>query len=223
MTTLSKIASVSLLLLPRPSVSLRLLRKSSLPTEGKRAVQEGEGGAKKTVEGIDFWSEGAPPKKFKILGFINDRRHKSGLVGMISMSNLESSVAEVAKKNGGEAVILVASGDETIGVVGNSFGGFNGNVNSFGNNTSFSGNGWQMGAGAAVKKQNSKFVVVKYLVEETPEADTLTKVDEQNPQSAMGRPVVHESIHPLYVAIPLEISMETWQAIALRCVGIRGN
>jgi hypothetical protein len=36
--------------------------------EGKDAVREGQGGERKTVDGIDFWSNGAPPRKFKIIG-----------------------------------------------------------------------------------------------------------------------------------------------------------
>jgi len=85
-----------------------------LPYEGKNAVKEGEGGTKKIIDGVDFWADGAPPRPFKLLGYISDRRHKTGLVGMIRMSSLESDVAELAKKNGGDAVILVAAEAETV-------------------------------------------------------------------------------------------------------------
>jgi hypothetical protein len=101
--------------------------------EGKNAVREGEGGAKKTVEGVDFWSDGAPPRKFRLLGYVTDRRHKSGLIGMASMASLEKDVANVVKKNGGDAAILMASEAETVGTVGNAFGAANGNsVSAFG-------------------------------------------------------------------------------------------
>ena len=33
-----------------------------LPYEGKNAIQEGEGGTKKVVDGVDFWADGAPPR-----------------------------------------------------------------------------------------------------------------------------------------------------------------
>ena len=39
-----------------------------LPYEGKNAVQEGDGGTKKVVDGVDFWADGAPPRPFKLLG-----------------------------------------------------------------------------------------------------------------------------------------------------------
>src|SRR3954465_14411160 len=91
------------------------LAQDFIAFEGKNAIREGEGGAKKTVEGVDFWSDGEPPRKFKLVGYITDRRQKSGLIGMASMSGLERDVANLAKKNGGDAVILMNSEAETIG------------------------------------------------------------------------------------------------------------
>jgi hypothetical protein len=131
--------------------------------EGKNAVREGEGGTKKTVDGVDFWSDGAPPYRFKLIGFITDRRHKTGLVGMISMSNLEGSIAEVAKKNGGDAVIQVSSEAETVGVVTNNYGTAQGTATTSGSTTNFNATGWSNGAAAKVQKQNSKFAVIKYM------------------------------------------------------------
>lgn len=121
--------------------------------EGKSAMREGEGGAKKTVEGVDFWSDGAPPRRFTLIGYITDRRQKSGLFGMASMASLEKDVALVAKKNGADAVILMASDAETIGSVGNAFVQRSGNFGS------------GFGATAAVQKNNSKFAVLKYVSE----------------------------------------------------------
>ena len=51
--------------------------------EGRNAIQEGDGGAKKSIDDVDMWADGAPPRKFTLLGFITDRRYKSGLIGMI--------------------------------------------------------------------------------------------------------------------------------------------
>lgn len=118
--------------------------------EGKNAVKEGEGGAKKTVEGVEFWSDGAPPRKFRLLGYVTDRRQKNGLLGMARMSSLEKDVAEVVKNNGGDAAILMASEAETVGMIGNAF--------ATGNRSAF-------GTSVGVQKQNSKYAVVKYLAE----------------------------------------------------------
>lgn len=122
--------------------------------EGKQQVYEGQGGTRKTIDGVDFWSNGAPPRKFMLLGYITDRRHKTGIIGAISMGNLESDVAKVAKQAGGDAVILVSENAETTGYVGNAWNNPNG------------GPTW--GNGAPVQKQNSKFAVVKYLPDDTP-------------------------------------------------------
>jgi hypothetical protein len=119
--------------------------------EGKNTVREGEGGGKKVVEGVDFWSDGEPPRKYKLVGYITDRRLKSGLFGMASMAGLEKDVALLAKKNGGDAVIQMGSETETTGSVGTAFG------SRFGNSAS------GFGAAAAVQKNNSKFAVLKYV------------------------------------------------------------
>jgi hypothetical protein len=150
----NKRAVVSALVIASCFLSTASWSQEFVAYEGKNAVREGDGGAKKVVGGVDFWSDGAPPRRYQLVGFITDRRNKSGLVGAISMSSLETDVASVAKKNGGDAVILMQSDAETIGAVGmaNAAGGF----------------GW--GASRGVQKQNSKFAVVKYVADAPPAA-----------------------------------------------------
>ena len=139
--------------------------------EGKDTVREGDGGSKKVIDGMDFWVDGSPPKPFKLIGYITDRRHKTGLFGMISMSGLESSVVELAKKNGGDAVIQVSSEAETIGTAFNSTGTANVTSSGYGNTVRSSGFGTTSGFAAQVQKQQSKFAVVKYVVK--PDAGNL--------------------------------------------------
>jgi hypothetical protein len=134
-----------------------------LPYEGKNAVREGEGGTKKVVDGIHFWSNGDPPRKYRVLGFVEDTRHKTGLIGMISMSSLESDVASAAKASGGDAVILVAAEAETVGAVGTGFGGARANAFAAGNSVRASGSSWGTGVSGAVQKHHSRYAVVKYL------------------------------------------------------------
>ena len=152
-----------------------------LPYEGKNTLQEGEGGTKKIVDGIEFWADGAPPKQFKLLGYMTDRRHKTGLIGMMSMASLESDVAKVAKANGGDAVILLSSEAETVGAVGNSFGGARGSAHTFGGTTTARGTGWSSGMSAAVQKNNSKYAVVKYVASESPVAESQPKIAKPEP------------------------------------------
>jgi len=43
-----------------------------LAYEGRNAIHEGQGGEKKTVDGIDFWSNRDPPHRFQVLGSLTD-------------------------------------------------------------------------------------------------------------------------------------------------------
>jgi hypothetical protein len=66
--------------------------------EGKPVIHEGQGGTKAVVDGIEFWDRGEPPRKYKIIGYIHDRRHKSG------MSHLRADIAAVAKRAGAHGI-----------------------------------------------------------------------------------------------------------------------
>jgi hypothetical protein len=164
--------------------------------EGKNAISEGDGGAKKTVDGIDIWSDGAPPRRFQLLGYINDTRHKTGIWGKISMSNLDSDIADVAKKNGGDAVILMDSNAETIGTVGNAFSTSNGSSMTNGNvgashwnsATTAQSTGTTTGFSAAVQKQHSKYAVVKYLKSEDTSTPRAPEPSEPNGTPAPESP-----------------------------------
>ena len=82
------------------------------------------------------------------------------------MSSLESDIAAVAKKNGGDAVVLIAVEAETVGTVGSNYGSAQGSANTVGSNTTMRGSGWSTGMSAAVQKQQSKYAVVKYVERE---------------------------------------------------------
>jgi hypothetical protein len=154
-TAISAVALISALSASTPSASA----PEFLSYEGKNAVHQGEGGEKKTVDGIDFWSNGAPPRRFKVLGSLTDRRHKTGLVGMVRMSGLDSDIAKAAKSAGGDGVILESEGDETVGVAGSSFT----NVDGGGGYAGFHAHGSTSGFANAIKKHDSRYIVVKYL------------------------------------------------------------
>src|SRR3546814_5189733 len=57
-----------------------LARQDVAAYEGRDAIQEGVGGAKVSKHGIDYWTNGTPPRRFQLLGFITDKRRDSGLV-----------------------------------------------------------------------------------------------------------------------------------------------
>ena len=145
--------------------------------EGKDSIREGTGGTKKVVNGIEFWADGAPPKTFKLIGYITDRRHKTGLVGMFRMSGLENDIADVAMKNGGEAVILVSSEAETVGAVSNSIGSAQVTTSPQGQNSTARATAWNTNIAAPVQKQQSKYAVIKFV-----EVEATTK--SENPPAA---------------------------------------
>lgn len=118
---------------------------------GKDPVYEGQGGAMETVAGVDFWSDGSPPRRFKLLGYISDRRHKTGLIGKMRMSKLQKDLAKVAREHGGDAVILVDARADTIGFAHSGTATVNGSQ------------AWGSGFSAGIQKQETKVAVIKYL------------------------------------------------------------
>lgn len=138
--------------------------------ESRNAVREGQGGERKTVDGVDFWMRGDPPRRYQIVGSLTDERHKTGLFGLIRMSSLESDIAKAAKAAGGDAVILEAEGDDTIGMVGQSFGNTNG---TYGNG-SFNANGSSFGIARPMQNHESRYIVVKYMTDVPAESAPLS-------------------------------------------------
>jgi hypothetical protein len=131
--------------------------------EGSNNVFEGDGGSRKNVDGIDFWTNGAPPAKFALLGYISDRRHKSGLVGKIRMSGLEHDVAEKVRAVGGDAVILVDSEAETVAVGHWGSSSSRGSAQAFGNSASATSQSHGTAFSRPIQKQVTRFAVIKYL------------------------------------------------------------
>lgn len=75
-------------------------------------IQQGTGGTKTTVNGIDIWKDGTPPRRFKILGIIDDERRDS----LLGMMGYYQDLAKKAKAAGGDAIILVGSADSFAGL-----------------------------------------------------------------------------------------------------------
>lgn len=103
-------------------------------------IKVGEGGTKITKNGIDYWTSGAPPRRYQVMGLITDRRNEDWDGGHAVGS---PTVARKAKEAGGDAVIVESEGD----IGGGSGGGFGGIFALSGSKT------------------QTKFIVVKYLPE----------------------------------------------------------
>jgi hypothetical protein len=68
-------------------------------------IIEGKGGAKVVINGMEIWDTGEPPRKFKMLGFIDDNRD-TGWTGEDTQS-VREDVVEKARAAGGDAVVKI--------------------------------------------------------------------------------------------------------------------
>jgi hypothetical protein len=72
-------------------------------------VFQGTGGELRTVDDIDFWENGEPDRKYKILGTLDaGHGHRGGhLLGAFHQDR-DTAIAKGVRKHGGDAVIFVA-------------------------------------------------------------------------------------------------------------------
>ena len=110
-------------------------------------VIEGTGGTKKTVEGVDIWDNGSPPRKYKIIGIIDDDRPDS----LISRSMQNKALVKKAKEAGGDAIIMVESKSEVVGSTNS------GSAQIYGDNINY------QGSSTAVRRKTTKVAVIKYV------------------------------------------------------------
>ena len=83
------------------------------PYEGKTSIYEGHGGTKVTVNGVDFWANGSPPQKYRLIGIVVSEIGS----GVGDESMIRSAVAKEVKARGGDAAIEVGNSESMTGVV----------------------------------------------------------------------------------------------------------
>ena len=119
--------------------------------EGRNSVIEGRGGTKKVVDGMDVWTNGDPPRRFRILGIIDDERPG----GIIPMAELKHDIVKKAREHGGDAVILLSSSSQLAGY----YTASTASAQFYGN----SAVGFGSSTTVPLTRRASKFVVIKYL------------------------------------------------------------
>lgn len=72
---------------------------------------QGVAGTRKVVDGVDIWTFGTPPRKYRVLGVINDTRG----AGPVPVAGYYSGIAAKVKQYGGDAAIEVSSQRQYIG------------------------------------------------------------------------------------------------------------
>lgn len=91
-------------------VSSTSFQKWAGPNEFK-----GEGGSYITKDGIDIYTLGEPNKKFSIIGTINHSMLSDGaVIALFGDSWTYSNLAKEAKKQGGDAVIMLNSKSKIV-------------------------------------------------------------------------------------------------------------
>jgi hypothetical protein len=83
------------------------------PYEGKNNLYEGEGGTKVVVNGVDFWANGMPPRKFSILGVVTSEIGS----GYGDVDLIRSAVAAETRSRGGDAAIQINDNTSFAGIV----------------------------------------------------------------------------------------------------------
>lgn len=120
------------------------------------ASYEGKGGAATMVDGVEVWRYGEPPKRFTVIGVIDDERPR----GAVHMARLQGDIAKKAKAVGADAVIQLSSDSRITGVY-NTAGA---TATAYGNSTTAYGSGVSVPIGRNV----ARFLVIKYAAQGQP-------------------------------------------------------
>jgi hypothetical protein len=98
------------------------------PLESRAPViKEGGYGTRKVEDGLDIWTTGEPPRKYQVLGIINDERVQAPY----EMGRYYDDVAAKVKEAGGNGAIEVYSDSQITGIVSNSSTTSSGTVNAY--------------------------------------------------------------------------------------------
>lgn len=119
--------------------------------EGRSNVVDGKGGTKVVVDGMEIWDNGEPPRKFKVLGIIDDERPG----GLIPMSQLRGDMVKKAREVGGEAIIQLNNQSQIAGYYTNG----SATAYAYGNSATAYGSSTTM----PVRRNVAKYAVIKYV------------------------------------------------------------
>jgi hypothetical protein len=136
---------------------------SSYYTYSGSGVLIGHGGASKNVDGIDLWVVGTPPRKFRIIGYIEDSRPG----GPIPMAARNPQLAALVRQRGGDGLLLNSDTTQVMGSFSTASATATGwgSATTFGGVTNFNGGANAFGTGMAVPilRREGRFYVIKYV------------------------------------------------------------
>ena len=73
--------------------------------EGNNSIVVGKGATRETVEGIDIWMNGDPPRKFRVMRIVSDVRPGS----IPSLPEVQREVVTKVRELGGDAGIIISA------------------------------------------------------------------------------------------------------------------
>ena len=115
-------------------------------------IFDGKGGVKKSAaDGTEIWDFGDPPRRYKVLGFIDDERPG----GVASMSRLYDDVAKRAREVGGQALIQVRNQSQIVGYQATD------GADATANGTSAAATGST--TPTPVRQNKAQFIVIRYV------------------------------------------------------------
>jgi hypothetical protein len=117
-------------------------------------IHQGAGGAMETVDGVEIWSEGAPPRNYRILAMVEDERG----AGWIPQATFHSTIAKAVKREHGDAAIILRENSRQTGSLSLA------NAQTTATNWAARTNAWTTAAGAtiAVLRKQTTIAVIKY-------------------------------------------------------------
>jgi hypothetical protein len=121
------------------------------PYETKNNLFEGRGGTKEVVDGMEVWDNGDPPRRFKVLGIIEDKRPG----GIIPMSALAGDMVRKAREAGGDAIVQLSNESQITGY----YTSGSASAYSYGGATRAYGTSTTM----PVRRNVARFAVIKYV------------------------------------------------------------
>jgi len=115
------------------------------------AIFDGKGGTRSVEDGMDIWEWGDPPRRYRVLGLIDDERPG----GAVQMARLRSDMVKKAREVGGQALIQVRNQSRVVGSQ------TTGNTSA----AAYAGPATAMGATTTkpLRENSAQFIVIRYL------------------------------------------------------------
>lgn len=76
----------------------------------------GSGGTVRHTDGIDIWTYGEPDRRCRLLGLIQQEYYNNNsIMSFLAGATKDSRIINVAKENGGDAIVLLSSDSHIFG------------------------------------------------------------------------------------------------------------